>query len=169
MSSFSVKASSAWRTVDPYVKASGSWRAVQSGWIRVSGTWRQFYSRLVIAFSDQTLGDTTFSSPCLCSYVLNSSGKAQQTLISGTTDLEDYVTPTSSAAALEVMVTSSGSALDGGSSATGSYLPLTSSRAWSISRASFGSDSTDLTVTIREVANTSNSVTRTVSMSIEVF
>lgn len=169
MAQIGVNDGGTWRIPQPHVKDGGTWRAIQQVYVNDGGTWRTVYQSLVIQHTDQSLGDTQVGSPCTLSYILNSSGKVQQSIIAGTTDIEDYVSPTSGAASLEAMVTISGSALDGGSSATGTYLPLTSTRAWTISKVGFGTKLTDLTVTIREVANPSNSLTRTVSMSVEVL
>lgn len=39
-----IKVGGTWKEINPKVKVSGAWKNLDSGWVRVSGTWRQFYS-----------------------------------------------------------------------------------------------------------------------------
>jgi hypothetical protein len=120
-----------------------------------------------ITHTDQTVSDS-FPSVSSVTYGLNADGTANGTTVtSGTYFLENYCSPTANASALEVQVTFTGTTPTG--SATGSFLPLSSTRSWGITRGSVGTSTSTLTVQIREIANPANTVTRTISLSATVI
>ena len=64
MTSWYIKASSAWKQVNQaFVKSSSAWKEIQEGYIKVGGTWKSFYVAFVAtSFTTQT-SDTTVTVP----------------------------------------------------------------------------------------------------------
>jgi hypothetical protein len=90
----------------------------------------------------------------ICTYNWESDGdiieEINETGTAGFTDVGDWVSPKSAAPDLfEVRATITSGALAGGSSATGTWLALTSTRFWSVVRSTNGTSSCSLTIEVR--------------------
>jgi hypothetical protein len=109
-------------------------------------------------------------SACTSTYRLTSAGIEQAIITgvgAGTTDLGNWVTPTSHASLYEVMVTILGGTLTGGSSATGSWIALSSTRSWGVTATSGTTKLCDISVEIRDTLT--STVRATASVTLEAF
>lgn len=103
-------------------------------------------------------------------YQLTSGGKEQ----SGTgtaasisyTNLGDWVTPTTDAGLYEVRATVNSGAVSSGT--TGSWLALTSSRAWTVTRSVIGLSQVSLTIEVRRASDSVVVASTTVLLSAEL-
>jgi hypothetical protein len=160
----------AWKDILPgtAVGAGGAWKSIQGMWVGAGGAWKQFFQNRTIAFSDQSISDS-FPGSATCGYSVsgNAEGTAGfiiQQIHGSTSTLETYITPLADYSFLEAKaVLSSGTTPSG--SAMNTFFDLASnSPAWSIASFS-GNIGSVFVVTIREKANTSNTVSHTISLS----
>lgn len=102
----------------------------------------------VVALTNQDIGAFD-SGAASCSYSLQSNGVIQQsTSVVGVLPIGNWISPTSAApGSYECRADLVSGTLSSGT--TGSWLALTSSRAWSLTRLSPGSSSAELTISIR--------------------
>jgi hypothetical protein len=124
----------------------------------------------IITFTNQTLSDTNAVFDSTAYQINRTNGNIEKVAASsGTTTVEAFVNPTSAASAFEARcVQNSGTAVTG--SALSSFIDLgTTSPIWTLTAgASPSSVTANLSVTIREKANTANSVTRTIVLNATV-
>lgn len=92
-------------------------------------------------------------------YESNAAGTAITTLI------EDWITPTSAAGAAYEASISGVTGTTPSGPAAGVWSTLATDRTWSITQASAGSSTSSFTLTIRQVSNTSNSVSCSVTLT----
>jgi hypothetical protein len=126
-------------------------------------------SRTVVRISDAYISDTRTGVTATATYELTNAGVVNNTTSGGTTAVENWVTPTSAAgAAYEVYVTNSGDPLSSGT--TGSWLALSTSRTWTISKAGpIGFVQADLAVQIRNASTLAVLDTASVTLYAEKF
>ena len=111
-----------------------------------------------------------FTGSATATYTLNSNGIEQATITgigAGTTDLGNWVTPTTNASLYEALVTVVTGTLTAGSAATGSWLALSSTRSWFVTATGGTSKSADITVQIRDTAT--STVRATASVTLKAF
>lgn len=167
------KVAGVWKTIDdPQVKVSGVWKDVQTAYVKVSGVWKEIYNRVVVAITNQFVGYSAAPGEnAYARYGLDSDGKVYKyegfTPSLPNTFIENWVVPNSEASNYECYVTSDGDLLQVGSSATGTWLALSTDRWWGVLQPSIGSDFkfTELTVTIRKIGTTTNLTSATISLS----
>ena len=167
------KVAGVWKTIDdPQVKVSGVWKDVQTAYVKVSGVWKEIYNRVVVAITNQIVSFSTGpGTNAYARYGLDSDGKVYKYEGSSATlpntFIENWVVPNSEASNYECYVTSLGDALQVGSSATGTWLALSTDRWWGLFQPSVGSDfkSAALAVTIRKIGTTTNLTSATISLS----
>lgn len=132
------------------------------------GNARLVFQYRTIAFSDQSISDS-FPGSATCGYLVSgnaegTAGSIIQQIHGSTSTLETYITPLADYSLLEAKaVLSSGTTPLG--SAMNTFFDLASnSPTWSIASFS-GNVGSVFVVTIREKANTSNTVSHTISLS----
>lgn len=91
-----------------------------------------------------------FPAPAAVSYELTSAGIERAIINGSPTQLGDFP----AGVGLEARLTWSGSTLDGGSAATGSWLALSTTRTWTYTQSGVGSKSGSGTIDIRNSAGT---------------
>ena len=84
-------------------------------------------------------------------------------------DINDWVVPNGSAANYEVRATLNSGTLRVGSSATGSWLALSSTRTWSVRRLAAGITNADLTIEIRPAGGGATLATANVTLEAEIL
>lgn len=99
-------------------------------------------------------------------YQLNSNGTAYDGENGTAYIVEDWVTPTGAASAYECYVTVTSGSLSGGTS--GSWLALSSTRTWTVTRSSLGTKTCTFTVDIRKVGTTTVLDSATITLEAEV-
>lgn len=100
-------------------------------------------------------------------YRLNSNGKVYTESPSGTFNyIEDWVTPNGAASNYEALVTVTSGTLSSGTS--GSWVALSSTRDWTVTRSTLGLKSCTFTVDIRKVGTTTVLDSATITIEAEV-
>ncbi len=108
-----------------------------------------------VNLSNKTISDVQSGAIAFAQYQLDSAGQAGQVVqVTPTNYTNEWTKPLAALGSLyEVRATLNSGSLAAGSSATGSYLALTSTRAWSCQRTSLGSQTANLTITIRRISD----------------
>lgn len=122
----------------------------------------------VISITNQTVTNST-STPATATagYRLNSNGKVYGESPAGNFGfLEDWVTPNGAASSYEALVTVTSGSLSSGTS--GSWLALSSTRDWTVTRTTLGTNSCTFTVDIRKVGTTTVLDSATITIEAEV-
>lgn len=135
-----------------HVGTSGGNKAITEGWVGTSGGNKQFYASETISLSGVAVSSTGNGSQT-ATYTLESDGDVvTATTPLGSADIGDWISPKASAPSdYEVRATLNSGTLNAGSSATGSWLALTSNRSWGVTRTVVGvADTGDLTIEIRK-------------------
>ena len=115
----------------------------------------------ILAFN---LGTTT------AAYQLNASGAANQSINGGAyTLLENWCVPASEAGNYECYATLVSGVLDGASAVTGSWLALSTTRSWLVSRSTPGVTDAILDIGIRRVGDTTILASGDISLYAEYF
>lgn len=174
MSGWYTKVSGTWRDCSPWVKVSGTWREIQEGWVKVSGTWQQFFANLQLALPT-SISSSGFdlSSPYDARggvkvdtdgymYRLVTNAWSQ---VSGTQYWINDKTATMSN--YECYLSGTGSTPNLYGLSLNTWYTLSVDRAWGIQQTTPGSKSFNGTLQIREIANTSNVVSCSISLSAE--
>lgn len=106
-----------------------------------------------VSIADINVTDTN-SGAAQATYALENDGDIITTTnFGGAVDAGDWVVPKSAAgAAYEVRATIVSGTVDSGSSATGSWLALSTTRSWNVQRATTGTKAVSLTIEIRLTA-----------------
>lgn len=100
-------------------------------------------------------------------YRLNSNGKVYTETPTGTYNyIEDWVTPNGAASSYECYVTVTSGTLSSGTS--GSWLALSSTRDWTVTRTTLGTKTCTFTVDIRKVGTTTVLDSATITLEAEV-
>lgn len=99
------------------------------------------------------------------SFALNNNGTRSQTVNTTTTTIGDWVTPTNQAANYEVFATLSSGALTSGT--TGSWLALTSTRSWTVSRSPAGISEAVVVLQVRKIGTTTVLASGTITLTAE--
>ncbi len=172
MRSTVVDSGSTARTVSRWlaVDSGGTTRLIQRGFVIDSGgTARQIHTNDVVSLIGGTYGEVA-PSPGTASgfYRLTSGGKEEGGNSGGTDSSTDWVVPNGSAGNYEVRATVDSGSLDGSSSATGSWLALTSTRTWNVACIAldpFGAQqSATLTIEVRRASDSTIVATTSVSL-----
>lgn len=138
-----------------------------NGAVPTSGTvaMSKFYgtTAVVVSIVDDLITSTKVASgTAVATYRLSSTGDIEQTKNTTTTDIGDWVTPKSAAANYECKATLVSGSLTSGT--TGSWLALTTSRAWSVSQSTTGTKTATISVEIRKVGTTTVLDTATITV-----
>ena len=101
---------------------------------------------------DDNVSSVGVSTPQRAAYQLENDGDIRHLSTSGgNSDEGDWVRPKSSApGSYEVRATLNSGTLDGSSDATGSWLALTTSRDWGVTRSTVGTNTAELLIEIRK-------------------
>jgi hypothetical protein len=107
----------------------------------------------VIRIEDHTVVDLAVGAPASATYVLGTDGQASySSLNSGSGNYtNEWTNPITGGlgGSYEVRATLNSGSLAGGSSATGSWLALSSARSWTVTQVALGNQSANLTIEIR--------------------
>lgn len=121
----------------------------------------------VISITDQSRAATGISPATATNgYRLNSNGKVYDNGNGTYSFIEDWVTPTGAASSYEALVTVTSGSLSSGTS--GSWLALSSTRDWTVTRTSVGTNTCTFTVDIRKVGTTTVLDSATITIEAEV-
>jgi len=121
----------------------------------------------VISITDQNLINVTFSpTNSTQSYRLDANGKVYDVKNGSASFIEDWVTPTGAASSYEAFVTVTSGTLSSGTS--GSWVALSSTRDWSVTRTSVGVNACTFTVDIRKVGTSTVLDSATIDLTAEV-
>ena len=126
----------------------------------------KFYgtSAIVVSISDQYVYASRVGSSgtATTSFSLDSTGISYRSANGDVTFLPNWISPTSVASDYEVYATlSSGAALSSGT--TGSWLPLSASRTWSLNRSALGLSTSVIVIQIRKIGTTTILGTATIT------
>lgn len=149
-----VKDGGTFKTATPHVKTGGIWKAVQAGYVKDAGVWKQFFTALNAAINDATISTYTTSGGAFGTFSVNSTGdygKSSSTspsysslgtwLLSGT------------AADFEIYASFSGPGGTVSGSATGVWLAMSTSRSWTVNVANNVASTKTLNLQIRRVSD----------------
>lgn len=156
-----VKVSGVWKRLDPSSKVSGSWKAVKNGFVKVSGTWKQFFSDLTLVGGAR--GSSDDSGNFTVGFRFNRDGTVEKldngSWVSSGVWIDGAVVPTDIGDSYEIQVS-----FDSGDTevepvlADGVYRTIDTTRTYSRGGTA-GVYSGNLSFTVREIADTSNSAT----------
>lgn len=111
-------------------------------------------SAVTIALTGQNLFAAAPGTTATITYQINADGKVYYTQNGGSpVFLEDWCIPASQAANYECYATVIAGALNGGSAATNTWIALSSSRTWLITRTTLGLEEAAINVGIRRVGS----------------
>jgi hypothetical protein len=170
-----VKHAGAWRTIDGVeVKHSGAWRDVKTIEVRHSGAWRTVYQLEAIALptSISSTGlDVTSPYSALAGVKVDTDGYMYRIVsnawsqVSGT----DYWINDKAATKsnYECKLTGTGSTPNHYGLSLNTWYTLSSDRSWGLHQTTVGVKTFDGTLYIREIADTSNQVTCSISLDVE--
>ena len=165
--SISVGVSGTNKTATPSVGVGGAWKAVAAGWVGVGGAWKEFYRAINAAISNAS-AYTFVSSPseATAQYLLNSDGRAQKVENSSTSDISGEWLVAGANSDFEVYATVDSGTLTSGP--TGSWVSLSTSRVWTLTRGTVGLSSVDLTIEIRRASDAVVVDSATITLTAEV-
>ena len=133
--SFNFKVGGTWQTLSSaWVKVAGTWQEVSSAWVKVAGTWEEVFRNLAVTLYPDTftLHTTGDNDPTYSGIQLNSNGTQYRYAFNGgTLGLTTWLLG-GTAAQFWARCTVNAGTLDGGSSATGTWLNLAITRDWYI-------------------------------------
>lgn len=155
-----------WQSCIPYVKVSGAWQPVQEGWTKIAGTWTQFYTAVTVALSGTTQSDNVASGTATVSYYLTSGGKEQYSIhLAAAVDIGDWVVPNGSASAYECRMTMTGGTTFSSGDGAGTWLALSSTRSWTVTRSTVGTKQATAIIEIRDVATSTLRATSSIDIT----
>jgi hypothetical protein len=121
-----------------------------------------------VQLSNRSISDTNVGSPSVAGYSLTSTGKVTETIGVGSTTIGDWILPNGAAGAnYECRATVNSGAVTTGT--TGTWLALSSTRAWTCQQFSVGAAEANLTIEIRSAITTQVLASATVALSAVVF
>jgi hypothetical protein len=147
----SAKVSGSWQTITkPATKVSGTWRPLGGVWTRVSGVWQRVYT--AAAISNQFANASFTSGTVTATYELNSNGIAYLTdNVSYGDNLLHAISNEwqggGTNSDFEARMTVNSGSLSAGT--TGSWVALSSTQTWTLSRATAGISTASATLEIR--------------------
>jgi hypothetical protein len=172
---FHVRSGGSWRTIDdPQVRVSGTWQEIDEGWVKVSGTWQQFYTREALALPgliSSTGLDVSTPYDARAAVKVDTDGYMYR-LVSGSFSQvsgSDYWINDKAATKsnYECKMTGTGTTPNDYGLSLNTWYTLSSDRTWGLIRTSSGSESFSGTLYIREIADTGNQVTCSITLEVE--
>lgn len=170
-----VKSGGTWRTIkEIWVKSGGTWRDVQSAWVKSGGTWRQVFARLALALptSISSSGfDLSAPYDARAAVKVDTDGYMYRLVggsfsqVSGSQYWINDKTATMSN--YECKMEGTGSTPNDYGLNLSTWYTLSSDRTWGLIRTVAGQESFSGTLYIREIADTSNQVTCSISLDVE--
>lgn len=170
-----VKYGGAWRTIKGIeVKYGGSWRTIKEVWAKQGGVWRQVFSAEALALPT-SISSTGFdaSSPflALAGVKVDTDGYMYRLVGNSWTQVSGSQYWISDKAATksnyECRMTGTGSVPNYYGLVLNTWYTLSSDRSWAIAQTTSGSKSFNGTLEIREIADTSNIVSCSISLDAE--
>ena len=144
------KVSGVWKKLEGiHVRVSGTWKEVENGFIRVSGAWKQFYAAVTYQLVSGDIDDISVPSPTRAEYQLQNDGDEWSIKQQGAdADEGNWIEPKARADnGAYVRCTVNSGTLSGGD-ATGSWIALSTTRAWYVTQAGTGVTTANITVEI---------------------
>lgn len=157
--------SGTWKDLVGWQNVAGTWKKC-AVWQNVAGTWKKVTSLLGAVMNNSTVygGDSTSPYSASGSHTLSNAGAADTTATGASTHSWTWLTGGAASDFECRAVLVSGSTPSG--SAMSTWLALSSTRSWSISRTTVGITQTVFDVTIRDVASAGAAVSVTGRISI---
>jgi len=145
----SVRTGGAFREADPFVKTGGLWKAVQNGYVRVAGVWREFYTALSISLPNLSVFRVDGLSPA--SLMVSNNGNIYAGASGPLTDRGPWINNPALVGDFQVRVTSSlGSPTTG---SVGVWESCASPRSWTVSSPPGGYQFFNFTMEIRRASD----------------
>lgn len=170
MAELKLNDSATWRqATNVYVNDSGTWRDIAEVYVNDSGTWRSvFFSEIVtitsvgISFTSVTPANSNVS------YILKADGNINQLRGAVTTDIGDWLVPTTNVAlySAKATITSAATSTGVAQGTYGSFLALTSDRSWGLLVTDNTAPNTSTMTILIEIAKTADTATILDSASI---
>jgi hypothetical protein len=170
-----VKSGGTWRTIkEIWVKSGGTWRDIQEVWVKSGGSWRQVFQRLALALPT-SISSSGFdaSSPYnaraavkvdtdgymyrLVSNSFSQVSGSQYWISDKTATMSNY----------ECKMEGTGDTPNDYGLNLSTWYTLSADRTWGLIRTVAGSEQFNGTLYIREIADTGNQVTCSISLDVE--
>lgn len=163
----SVRVAGGWNAIKSgsAVRVAGTWQPLKAIFVRVSGVWQTVYLAVAATLSNRSV--TSFTTPgpgtAISQFILNSDGRAQYVQDGVTSDVSGEWRVAGASSDFEARATVNSGSLTAGT--TGSWVGLSSTQTWSLTRSTAGLSNCNFTLEIRRASDgvvlTSASITLT--------
>lgn len=149
------------------VGAGGVWKTIQAIWVGAGGVWKQAYSAVVLTLTTATAENNRTSGAASAVYQIRVDRFIYTSALSGATIVqqEQWCPSTATPTDYEVMATVTAGTLNSGT--TGSYIAITGTHAWSVTRSTIGVSSATIRIDIRRIGDTTVLASKVINFTAE--